>query len=110
RHVAITAEPERLSVRASTELARQASTILGLGLDGPSRMLRAPTVFEDLTKLILTSNCTWSATERMNEAVVELGEPAAGGRRAFPAPAVVAAAGEQYLTDVARAGARSGPL
>jgi 3-methyladenine DNA glycosylase/8-oxoguanine DNA glycosylase len=44
---------------------------------GAGRMLRAPTVFEDLIKTICTTNCTWSATERMVGALVsELGSPA----------------------------------
>ena len=31
---------------------------------GAGRMLRSPTVFEDLVKTICTTNCTWSATVR----------------------------------------------
>jgi N-glycosylase/DNA lyase len=76
---------------------------------GAGRMLRSPTVFEDLLKTICTTNCAWSATERMVSALVgELGMPAAGSRerRAFPAPATVADAGEAFFRDVARAGYR----
>jgi 3-methyladenine DNA glycosylase/8-oxoguanine DNA glycosylase len=78
-------------------------------LDGAGRMLRSPTVFEDLVKTICTTNCTWSATVRMTSALVgELGMPAAGApeRRAFPASAKVADAGEAFFRDVARAGYR----
>jgi N-glycosylase/DNA lyase len=76
---------------------------------GAGRMMRSPTVFEDLVKTICTTNCTWLATVRMVTALVdELGTAAAGAgeRRAFPAPAVVADAGDGFFRDVARAGYR----
>jgi N-glycosylase/DNA lyase len=76
---------------------------------GAGRMLRAPTVFEDLIKTICTTNCTWSATERMVGALVsELGSPAVGvpERRAFPTPQALAEVEEAFYTDVARAGYR----
>jgi len=73
-------------------------------------MLRSPTVFEDLVKTICTTNCTWSATERMVGALVgELGTPVGSGlegRRAFPTAPAVAEAGESFFRDVARAGYR----
>ena len=44
---------------------------------GAGRMLRSPSVFEDLVKTICTTNCTWSATVRMVTALVDtLGVPA----------------------------------
>jgi N-glycosylase/DNA lyase len=76
---------------------------------GSGRMMRSPTVFEDLVKTICTTNCAWSGTVRMVSALVgELGTPAAGAgeRRAFPAPATVAQAGDAFFRDVARAGYR----
>jgi 3-methyladenine DNA glycosylase/8-oxoguanine DNA glycosylase len=80
---------------------------------GAGRLLRSTSVFEDVVKTVCTTNCAWSATERMVAAIVsELGEaaPGAPGRgvagRAFPTPAVVAAAGESFYRDVARAGYR----
>lgn len=78
-------------------------------LAGAGRMMRSPTVFEDLVKTICTTNCTWSATVRMVSALVaELGTAAAGvrERRAFPAPGKVADAGDAFFRDVARAGYR----
>ena len=60
-------------------------------VDGAGRMLRSPTVFEDLVKTICTTNCTWSATVRMVTALVtELGQGT------FPTPAVMAAAGDDF--------------
>ena len=47
---------------------------------GAGRMLRSPTVFEDVVKTICTTNCAWGATVRMVNALVSsLGEPAIGG-------------------------------
>jgi N-glycosylase/DNA lyase len=80
---------------------------------GAGRMMRSPTVFEDVVKTICTTNCTWAATERMVGAIVgELGEEPAGaqGRRGFPPPAAMAAAGEDFYRDVARAGYRGAYL
>jgi N-glycosylase/DNA lyase len=81
-------------------------------------MLRSPTVFEDVVKTICTTNCAWSATERMVGAIVEgLGESAAVGSkagqpwgRAFPSPATMAEAGEDFYREVARAGYRGAYL
>jgi N-glycosylase/DNA lyase len=74
---------------------------------GAGRIVRSPTVFEDVVKTICTTNCAWSATERMVGALVrELGEQAPGGRNAFPKPEAMAAAGEDFYRDVVRAGYR----
>jgi N-glycosylase/DNA lyase len=80
---------------------------------GAGRMLRSPTVFEDVVKTICTTNCAWSATERMVSALVEhLGERAPGAPatgvegRAFPTPAAMAEAGDDFYTRVVRAGYR----
>jgi N-glycosylase/DNA lyase len=78
---------------------------------GAGRMLRSPTVFEDVVKTICTTNCTWSATVRMTTALVDhLGVEALDGRRAFPTPAAMAEAGEGFYRDVARAGYRGAYL
>jgi 3-methyladenine DNA glycosylase/8-oxoguanine DNA glycosylase len=79
--------------------------------EGAGRMLRSPTVFEDVVKTICTTNCTWSATVRMVSALVsELGVEAPEGRRAFPTPAAMAAANEAFYRDVARTGYRGAYL
>jgi 3-methyladenine DNA glycosylase/8-oxoguanine DNA glycosylase len=79
---------------------------------GAGRMLRSPTVFEDVVKTICTTNCAWSGTVRMVTALVDhLGEASAGGHgRAFPTPAAMAAAPESFYRDVARAGYRGAYL
>jgi 3-methyladenine DNA glycosylase/8-oxoguanine DNA glycosylase len=85
---------------------------LSWAADGAGRMLRSPTVFEDVVKTICTTNCAWSATVRMTRALVEnLGEQSAGGHgRAFPTPAAMAEAPERFYRDVVRAGYRGAYL
>lgn len=78
---------------------------------GAGRMLRSPTVFEDVVKTVCTTNCAWSATVRMVDALVShLGDPALGGdgplSNAFPTPASMARAPESFYRDVVRAGYR----
>jgi 3-methyladenine DNA glycosylase/8-oxoguanine DNA glycosylase len=80
---------------------------------GAGRMIRSPTVFEEVVRIICTTNCSWAATTRMLTALVEhLGErapgaPADGWRgRAFPTPEAMAAAGERFYRDELRAGYR----
>ncbi len=74
---------------------------------GAGRMLRSPTVFEDVVKTICTTNCAWTATVRMATVLVsELGVEAPDGRRTFPTPAAMAGAGEAFYRDVVRAGYR----
>jgi 3-methyladenine DNA glycosylase/8-oxoguanine DNA glycosylase len=82
---------------------------------GAGRMLRSPTVFEDVVKTICTTNCAWGATVRMvNALVTHLGEPALGGNgpltNAFPTPAAMADGPETFYRDVVRAGYRGAYL
>jgi 3-methyladenine DNA glycosylase/8-oxoguanine DNA glycosylase len=85
---------------------------LGWAAAGAGRMLRSPTVFEDVVKTICTTNCAWSATIRMTTALVEhLGEASAGRHgHAFPTPAAMADADDGFYRDVARAGYRGAYL
>src|SRR5262249_1262309 len=58
---------------------------------GAGRMVRSPTVFEDVIKTICTTNTVWSATAKMVTALVtNLGTTAPGGRHAFPTPEAMA--------------------
>jgi 3-methyladenine DNA glycosylase/8-oxoguanine DNA glycosylase len=78
---------------------------------GAGRLMRSPTVFEEVVKTICTTNCAWSGTVRMTTALVEhLGEAALDGRRVFPTPAAMAEADESFYRDVARAGYRGAYL
>ena len=72
------------------------------------RLLRSPTVFEDLVKTLCTTNCSWGLTKSMvSNLVGSLGELAVGGDRAFPTPAAMAAMSEKFYRDEVRAGYRS---
>ena len=74
---------------------------------GAGRMLRAPTVFEDVVKTICTTNTAWSGTRKMTAALVEqLGVKAPGGARTFPSAEAMAEADEALYRDVVRAGYR----
>ncbi|MGZ4155266.1 MAG: DNA-3-methyladenine glycosylase family protein, partial [Actinomycetota bacterium] len=75
---------------------------------GAGRMLRSPTVFEDVVKTVCTTNCSWALTTKMTTALVEhLGDPAPDGRRAFPSAEAMAAADESFYREVARSGYRA---
>ena len=79
---------------------------------GAGRMLRSPTVFEDVVKTICTTNCSWGLTVTMvNALVANLGEPALGGNgprtNAFPTPAAMAEQPERFYREVVRAGYRA---
>jgi 3-methyladenine DNA glycosylase/8-oxoguanine DNA glycosylase len=74
---------------------------------GAGRMLRAPTVFEDVIKTICTTNTAWSGTRKMTAALVDnLGVEAPGGGRTFPSAAAMAEVHESFYRDVIRAGYR----
>ena len=84
---------------------------------GAGRLVRSPTVFDEVVKTICTTNTAWSATVRMVGALVaHLGEPAAGAPpdgpygRAFPTPAAMAEADLAFYRDVVRAGYRGAYL
>jgi 3-methyladenine DNA glycosylase/8-oxoguanine DNA glycosylase len=89
---------------------------LAWATQGAGRLVRSPSVFEEVVKTICTTNTAWSATERMVGALVEhLGEPAAGivdgpYGRAFPTPSAMAEADEAFYRDVARTGYRGAYL
>ena len=84
---------------------------------GAGRMVRSPTVFEDVVKTICTTNTSWGGTTRMVNALVEhLGEKAPGAPasgpygRAFPTPQAMAAAPSHFYKTVAGAGYRGAYL
>jgi 3-methyladenine DNA glycosylase/8-oxoguanine DNA glycosylase len=80
---------------------------LSWAAQGAGRMLRSPTVFEDVVKTVCTTNCAWSGTVRMVSALVEhLGIDG----RTFPSPQAMADAPEDFYRDVARAGYRGAYL
>lgn len=72
------------------------------------RLLRSPTVFEDLVKTLCTTNCSWALTKNMVRNLVEkLGRESAGGKRAFPTAEAMAGQTEEFYRTEIRAGYRS---
>jgi 3-methyladenine DNA glycosylase/8-oxoguanine DNA glycosylase len=75
---------------------------------GGGRLLRSAQVFEDLMKLLFTTNTTWSSTERMTRNLVAaLGSKAPSGNRAFPT-AKQCLRDEEFYREVVRCGYRAG--
>lgn len=73
---------------------------LGWATIGAGRMLASPSVFEDVVKTICTTNCSWSGTIRMTQALADLG----GG--AFPEAELLAQTPDAWYRDAARMGYR----
>lgn len=96
------------------------------------RVLRSPTLFEDVVKTILTTNTLWGATKRMNLNLInQFGEQLTGGlgtpqkargylttattktnetiepKRAFPTPESIAASSPDVLREKVRVGYRA---
>jgi 3-methyladenine DNA glycosylase/8-oxoguanine DNA glycosylase len=70
---------------------------------GFGRLLRSPTLFEDLVKVLATTNTQWSGTKAMVAKLVHL----AGMDGAFPSPRRVAELGAARVRDRARWGYRA---
>jgi 3-methyladenine DNA glycosylase/8-oxoguanine DNA glycosylase len=119
-----------LDEREKAEVSKQVTWMLGLDQDlsefyraarsepklahieeqGRGRVLRSPSLFEDIVKTILTTNTAWSGTIRMVGALVsQFGPPLVTdpARRAFPAPEQLAAVDEKILRTQARLGYRA---
>jgi 3-methyladenine DNA glycosylase/8-oxoguanine DNA glycosylase len=73
---------------------------------GGGRMLRAPTLFEDAVKMLLTTNCSWAATQGMVARLIAL----AGEGGAFPTPAAIARFRPAALRSRVRCGYRAPAL
>jgi 3-methyladenine DNA glycosylase/8-oxoguanine DNA glycosylase len=74
------------------------------------RVLRSPTVFEDVIKTILTTNTLWGATRNMTRKLVdEFGASLEGQpeKRAFPSPGSIAVGSPEILKEKVRVGYRA---
>jgi N-glycosylase/DNA lyase len=72
------------------------------------RMLRSPSVFEDVVKMICTTNCSWALTEIMvNNLVDTFGKPFDGSNKSFPSPEALAGSSEAFLRKKIKSGYRS---
>ncbi|HEX3142609.1 MAG TPA: hypothetical protein VHQ64_01470 [Pyrinomonadaceae bacterium] len=75
---------------------------------GAGRLLRSPTVFEDLVKMICTTNCSWALTQKMVTSLVnELGSDSDDGRKSFPTADVMAQQSVEFYRDKIRSGYRA---
>jgi N-glycosylase/DNA lyase len=76
---------------------------------GAGRLMRAPSLWEDIVKTILGTNVVWKQAVVMINRLAELGDacPADPELRAWPTPGQVSRAGERFLRDRVRAGYRS---
>lgn len=81
---------------------------------GAGAMGRGATVFEDVLRTVLTTNCSWAMTTLMCERLVaHFGDPVPGaggsghGSRAFPSAQVIAALTPDRLRDQVRVGYRA---
>ena len=89
--------------RAEPKLARARKLALG-------RVLRSPTLFEDVIKTILTTNTLWTATKNMTLKLVnELGEalPDDENKKSFPTAQAIAASSPEFLKEKIRVGYRA---
>ena len=120
---------DKLSSKAEAKILRDARHILRLDDDleefyrlaasekdlewiartNAGRLVRSPTVFEDLVKTLCTTNCNWAMTKKMTANLVEkLGEPDDSGlRRAFPTAAAMANQPVEFYKNEIRAGYRA---
>ncbi|HEY5615145.1 MAG TPA: Fe-S cluster assembly protein HesB [Bacteroidota bacterium] len=75
---------------------------------GAGRMLRSPTVFEDVVKMICTTNCSWALTEIMvKNLTTKLGRQFNATTYSFPSPKALAGTTERFLRKEIRSGYRS---
>ena len=76
--------------------------------EGAGRLLRSPSVYEDLVKMICTTNCSWALTEKMVTGLVnELGRASDDGRKSFPDAQTMSEASVAFYRDKIRAGYRA---
>ncbi len=73
---------------------------------GVGRVLISPTLWEDLVKVLCTTNTTWSQTVSMSARISELGPQGAAGAHAFPAAGTLGAMDPEALNERIRVGYR----
>ncbi|CAN5685923.1 hypothetical protein BH20ACI4_BH20ACI4_17120 [soil metagenome] len=72
------------------------------------RLLRSPSVYEDLVKTVCTTNCSWALTKKMVSNLVEnLGETSESGKKTFPTAEAMAQMPAEFYRNEIRAGYRS---
>jgi N-glycosylase/DNA lyase len=91
------------------KLVKAEKDLAWIAENNAGRLVRSPTVFEDLVKTLCTTNCNWAMTKKMTANLVEkLGEPTKdGGKRAFPTAAAMASQPVEFYKNEIRAGYRA---
>jgi 3-methyladenine DNA glycosylase/8-oxoguanine DNA glycosylase len=88
--------------------ARRSARFRWIPALGAGRMLRAPTVFEDVVKMICTTNCSWALTESMvQNLTTKLGREFEERKYSFPTPEMIAGKSDAFLRKHIKAGYRS---
>ena len=76
--------------------------------ENAGRLLRSPTVFEDLVKTICTTNCSWALTKKMVMHLAQkLGQKTRDGKFSFPTAEAMASISAEFYKNEIRAGYRS---
>lgn len=90
------------------KLTKSEKTLAWIAKQNAGRLLRSPTVFEDLVKSLCTTNCNWAMTKIMTTNLVEkLGEAAEDGKKAFPTAGAMAKMPIEFYKNEIRAGYRA---
>ncbi len=90
------------------KLAEREKSLAWIAERKAGRLLRSPTVFEDLVKTVCTTNCSWALTKKMTTNLVEkLGVSAENGKKAFPTAAEMASVSTEFYREEIRAGYRA---
>lgn len=90
------------------KLTKKEKDLKWIHKNSAGRLLRSPTVFEDLVKTLCTTNCNWAMTLKMTTNLVEkLGEVSINGKRAFPSPERMAEMSPDFYREEIRAGYRA---
>ena len=96
-------------LRGFYELCKTRPELSAARKAGAGRLMRAPSLWEDVVKTILGTNVVWKQAVVMINRLAELGDPcpAEPALRAWPTPGQISRAGERFLRDRVRAGYRS---
>jgi N-glycosylase/DNA lyase len=90
------------------KLAKREKEFAWIAENNAGRLLRSPTVFEDMVKTVCTTNCSWALTKKMVANLVEkLGEETAVGKHAFPTAEKMASVTAEFYRGEIRAGYRA---
>jgi len=89
-------------------LCRKEKHLRWVPVIGGGRMLRSATVFEDIVKMICTTNCSWSLTKIItNNLTTKLGSHICDNIYSFPPPEVIASKTEKWLRKETSSGYRA---